>query len=622
MKVNGVKSEARELETGLPQGSVLSCTLFNLAIEALLRAVDDPVRALLFADDLVLFLSGKDDKQTEATLQATVNKLNEAAKENDFKFSKKKTEVVLFSRKRKNNVDPCLFLGGSRIKVSDNFKFLGMIMDSKLNWNDYIEYIGSKAKKNLNVLRVLSNTNWGCSQATLLRIHKALVISILDYGSFLYQSASKKSLAKLDSINNQGMRLALGAFRSTPIESLHAESGIMKLEIRREMLGTSYITKVMANTDHPAFEDYDMLCTSRNLMTSNGNEKKISFLVRSMKNFSKIENADKVRFVDDSFFCKVPPWMICNASIDTSLTRFKKDETETETFVLEFEKRLKANIRVANAENDHTVIFTDGSVKENKTGLGVHSKNIEFKMRLPDLTSIFTAEMTAIWKAVNVGKDENKKLTIICSDSFASILTLRKIYSRDQIALKIKEEMYDASHQKFVFLWIPSHKGIEGNERADFLANEAVTLPDEQISERAATLKDLKTRIRKHYRDTTAKDWEMVDPNKNKLRKIKKRTGQTKNMNLLKRKDSVVITRLRLGHTRLTHGHLMTREEERVCTCGDILTVEHIFESCPRLRKARSKFKIRSIYTLSIDSKENYKNIIEFLRKTKIYYEI
>lgn len=181
--------------------------------------------------------------------------------------------------------------------------------------------------------------------------------------------------------------------------------------------------------------------------------------------------------------------------------------------------------------------------------------------------------------------------------------------------MKIKEELFAASSQKFVFVWVPSHKGIEGNERADLLANEASESADEEILDMPITLKDLRSRIKRHYREIVRRDWERVNPSDNKLRKIKKST-------FMKRADSVRISRLRLGHTRLTHGHLMTRENPKLCTCGDLLTVEHIFNDCPRVRKARKKFKIKSIHKLSIDTSENYENIIKFLKLTKLYYEI
>ena len=92
------------------------------------------------------------------------------------------------------------------------------------------------AKKSLNLLKVLSRTEWGADRTTLLNIYRSLVRSKLDYGCIVYGSASKTSLAKLDPVHNQGLRLRLGAFRSSPVESLYVKAYEPPLEIRRDKL--------------------------------------------------------------------------------------------------------------------------------------------------------------------------------------------------------------------------------------------------------------------------------------------------------------------------------------------------------------------------------------------------
>ena len=65
---------------------------------------------------------------------------------------------------------------------------------------------------------------WGGDREVLLRLYRSLVRSKLDYGSIVYGAARKSYLAKLDPIANQGLRLSLGAFRTSPSVSLHAEA--------------------------------------------------------------------------------------------------------------------------------------------------------------------------------------------------------------------------------------------------------------------------------------------------------------------------------------------------------------------------------------------------------------
>ncbi|KAI5747082.1 hypothetical protein M8J77_010861 [Diaphorina citri] len=62
----------------------------------------------------------------------------------------------------------------------------------------------------------------------------------------------------------------------------------------------------------------------------------------------------------------------------------------------------------------------------------------------------------------------------------------------------------------------------------------------------------------------------------NKLKKIKPIIVEWPSSQRSNRMEEVVLTRLRIGHTRLTHKHIFTREPQPLCQCGDILTIHHI----------------------------------------------
>ena len=64
----------------------------------------------------------------------------------------------------------------------------------------------------------------GGDQKTLLCLYRALVRSKLDNGCIVYGAASNNILKKLDPIHHQGLRIALGAFRTSPVTSLYAKS--------------------------------------------------------------------------------------------------------------------------------------------------------------------------------------------------------------------------------------------------------------------------------------------------------------------------------------------------------------------------------------------------------------
>ena len=108
----------------------------------------------------------------------------------------------------------------------------------------------AKYLKALNLLKVLSHTSWGADRTTLLQRYRSLIRSKLDYGSIVYGPA-RKSYLQTDTVHNQGLRLALGAFRTSPVSSLKVEADEPSLWLRREKLSLQYAIKLAAN---PAFE--------------------------------------------------------------------------------------------------------------------------------------------------------------------------------------------------------------------------------------------------------------------------------------------------------------------------------------------------------------------------------
>ena len=143
--------------------------------------------------------------------------------QNGFTISKNKTVAMHFCPNKKC-MDPVLKLDNDPIQFVKEAKFLGLIWDTKLTFEPHIKYLKARCQKSLNLLKVLSHTEWGADRTTLLKLYRSLVRSKLDYGCIVYGSASRIALAKLDPVHNQGLRLSLGAFRSSPVESLNVEA--------------------------------------------------------------------------------------------------------------------------------------------------------------------------------------------------------------------------------------------------------------------------------------------------------------------------------------------------------------------------------------------------------------
>ena len=107
--------------------------------------------------------------------------------------------------------------------------------------------------KSIKPFKVLSHTSWNADRTTLLHLYRSLIRSKLDYGSIVYGSARKSYLQMLDTVHNQGLRLALGAFRTSPVSSLNVEGDEPSLWLRREKLSLQYA--INPETSFPPYRD-------------------------------------------------------------------------------------------------------------------------------------------------------------------------------------------------------------------------------------------------------------------------------------------------------------------------------------------------------------------------------
>ena len=81
----------------------------------------------------------------------------------------------------------------------------------------HIKCVKAKCLKTLTLQKVVSRFDRGALHRFAASVHIALVSSKLDYGSIVYGSARKSYIRMLDTVHHQGIRLSLGAFRTSPI---------------------------------------------------------------------------------------------------------------------------------------------------------------------------------------------------------------------------------------------------------------------------------------------------------------------------------------------------------------------------------------------------------------------
>ena len=167
------------------------------------------------------------------------------------------------------------------------------------------------------------------------------------------------------------------------------------------------------------------------------------------------------------------------------------------------------------------------------------------------------------------------------------------------------------------FCWVPSHIGIKGNEIADKFAKEALTLNVCESIKIPYT--DYFPAVRKYIYEQWQQKWDtLVD---NKLHSVKPIISSYVPFNLTRR-DEVVLHRCRIGHSYVTHSHLLKSEEAPHCIpCHCLYTVKHILIDCVDFNFVRNKYyRVSSLKEL-FESVDPVK-IIGFLKEIHLYYKI
>ena len=151
----------------------------------------------------------------------------------------------------------------------------------------------------------------GSRPKVMLRLYRSLIKSKLDYGCIVYGSARKSYLQMLNPIHNQGLRLCLGAFRTSPVESLYVDA--------HEPL--QYATKIKSLPNHPA---HNAVFDNTYMKLFDTRPSAIPTFGIRIKQFLTASNIDISDILETPSYFILPPWYIKPPNIVLDLVHLKK----------------------------------------------------------------------------------------------------------------------------------------------------------------------------------------------------------------------------------------------------------------------------------------------------------
>lgn len=161
---------------GSPQGGVLSPTFWILVMDELIAALEaEGFTVIGYADDLTVICRGKFLNTLCNSTQRALKIIERWCNDIGLSVNPSKTELVVFTRKRDFTgfKNPIIF--GTALERSQSVKYLGLTIDSKLNWKEHINYRISKCIKVFWCCKRAIGRNWGLSPTNMLWLHKAVI---------------------------------------------------------------------------------------------------------------------------------------------------------------------------------------------------------------------------------------------------------------------------------------------------------------------------------------------------------------------------------------------------------------------------------------------------------------
>ena len=250
VKFDDTVSGLQTIKCGIPQGSILGPLLFLLYINDL-ATVSNIFMSFLFADDTNLFLTGNDLSAMGHIINTELIKIKDWLKANKLSLNIDKINFILFKPRHRHVTDIKIYMDGSEIHRVTEAKFLGVIIDEKLNWSNHIAYIQRKISKSIGIIiktRKLFNSE------TLISLYNSLVYPYLSYCVHVWGEAYDVHKYALVVQQKKIVRIISGVPPRTHTKPLFSKLKILTLDgIYRYMLAL-FMYKYVNDMIPPLFD--------------------------------------------------------------------------------------------------------------------------------------------------------------------------------------------------------------------------------------------------------------------------------------------------------------------------------------------------------------------------------
>ena len=206
VKLQNCESDCINVVCGVPQGSILGPKLFILYINDMCN-VSKLLKFILFADDTNIFCSGKDLQNLSYLITQELYKLTDWFAANKLSLNVGKTNFMVFSNAKEiDNLE--IKINNTAISRVNATKFLGVIIDEKLNWKAHIKFVKTKLSKSMFML---NRAKYLLQYDSMLMLYNCIVLPHLTYCCELWGNTYMTNLQGIVIIQKKIIRIIHGA---------------------------------------------------------------------------------------------------------------------------------------------------------------------------------------------------------------------------------------------------------------------------------------------------------------------------------------------------------------------------------------------------------------------------
>lgn len=504
----------------------------------------------------------------------------------------------MFTRKRSWNSETPLVFRGTVIPFSEQTRYLGVTMDTRLSWSHHCKQQAKKAKSLLMMCRRAVGKTWGLSPKCMHWLYTSVIRPILFYGALVWAPAigSKMNMNALNRVQRMAMVMISSAFPGTPTAALEMLLNIHPMDIA--------IKAEAAKTMH------------RLVQQDGWNSKSETVSIGKTSTHVTIcwHTAGEI------------PHLRMPCDYMTPSYDFEQK------YSIEILPREEFHADIVEYAGDPIRCYTDGSRMNDISGCGFTiqikgEKDVNVSIPLGNHATVFQAEAHAIKCAAStlIRDKTDNKIILILSDSQAVLKSLENPRCNKQSILECKEMLNQLSLCNEVKLrWVPGHAGHDGNELADELARQGSLSkfcgPEPVLP---VSMRTCKLAVSRWADGEMERKWiARNDCRISRLNIYRTSKSQAKRFLGLCRWSLRGVIQVITGHGNIgKHRHIMGMANSptcQMCLSGDDETVEHFVCDCPRYRQTRINIFDEEPTSIRLIVRQNQLGkLARYIKKTK-----